>query len=53
MAEELIDEIIRKIEEKAYTPPAWVGLTNVRGEVHLEDVINILNEYKKEKSIWR
>lgn len=50
MAEELIDEIIRKIEEKAYVPN-HCGNSDAK-EVHLRDVIVILNEYKKKKSAW-
>lgn len=51
MAEELIREIMKKIEEKAFLPNAWYGTSNDE-VVYLKDVIGILNEYKKKKSYW-
>ena len=53
MTEELIRELIEKIEEKAYVPSDWVGVSEIK-VVGLNDVINILNEYKVEykKYYW-
>lgn len=45
MTEEIIKDLIEKIEEKAYVPSDWVGVTE-RKVVRLNDVINILKEYK-------
>ena len=53
MTEELVKELIEKIKEKAYVPSDWRGVTE-RKVVRLNDVINILNEYKVEykKYYW-
>lgn len=49
MSEDLINELIEKIKEKAYVPNHCGS--NAK-EVHLRDVIEILNEYKLKKSYW-
>ena len=45
MTEELIEELIEKIKKKAYTPSDWYGVSENKA-VNLDDVIDILNEYK-------
>lgn len=52
ISENLIDEIIVKIEEKAYVPNSWVGVSDMK-EVYLKDVIEILDGYRPEKKrVW-
>ena len=45
MSEGLIKELIEKIEDKAYVPCDWVGVSENK-IVSLNDVISILNEYR-------
>lgn len=45
MTEKIIRELTEKIEEKAYIPVDWVGVSEIK-VVKLDDIINILNEYK-------
>lgn len=51
MTEELIIEIIEKIKEKAYIPNDWYGVSENK-EVHLSDVIDVLNEYRPKDKCW-
>ena len=51
MTEELIRELIEKIEEKAYTLNDWYGVSE-RKVVELDDVISVLNEYRPKDKYW-
>ena len=51
MTEELIRELIEKIEDKAYIPNDWYGIGENR-VVSLSDVIDVLNEYRPDKYWW-
>ena len=51
MTEELIKELIEKIEEKAYVPNDWYGLSDSK-VVELDDVVSVLNEYRPKDKYW-
>lgn len=52
MTEELIEELIEKITEKAYIPSDWYGVSESKS-VNLDDVIDVLNEYRPKNVYWR
>ena len=51
MTEDLIKEIKEKIEEKSYIPNDWDGVSE-RKVVNLNDVIDVLNEYRPKEKYW-
>ena len=51
MTEDLIKEITEKIEEKAYISNDWAGVSE-RKVVNLNDVIDVLNEYRQKDKYW-
>ena len=47
MDKKLAEIIKREIENKAYVPGDWVGVSEVK-EVHLRDVLQIIDKYTEE-----